>query len=170
MASRKIDHGKKFEKLVHEAFKNLPAKHPILWERVIDSHGAGNLIRKADCDFKLIVPGVTPGQPFVFFIECKASVKYNSFTDGGALRQLIKPDQVAKMRLAMRAGVTGLFLFHAVMTDTVEVWDAHEVCKAWALKRTKFEGVPLKSLHLKEVPAFARKLVTNPEDTSNYCG
>jgi hypothetical protein len=170
MASRKIDHGKKFEKLVHEAFRHLPAEHPILWERVVDSHDAGNLIRKADCDFKLTILGETAGQPFVFFIECKASINHNSFTDGGALRRLIKSDQVAKMRLAMRAGVTGLFLFHAVMTDTVEVWNAREVCEAWALKRTKFEGTPLKSLHLKEVPTFATHLVTHPRDISDCCG
>lgn len=140
----KIDHGKKFEKLVHDAARHLPEKYPILWERVIDSHDAGNLVRAADCDFKLVIRAGPPseeqlGRPWLYHIECKASTKYNSLADKGAVKALMKPGQIAKLRIARRAGVGGMVWFHSVSRGLIEVWNAVKVTEAY------LEGVALES-------------------------
>lgn len=122
-----VKHGKEFEKLVSNAVGKLYLEYPSLWERVLDSHDAGNIVRKADCDFKLIVRSQTHGAPWVFHIECKASVKYSSLSDKGAAKSLVKAEQAAKLRIAHRAGIHGMILFHDVNAERVEVWNAAAV-------------------------------------------
>lgn len=156
-------HGKNFEKAVNEAFKPLPTKYPIRWERVVDSHDVGSLIRASDCDFKLTVKSESYGRPYLFYIECKASINYTSLTNGGALRQLIKPNQVAKMRLAARAGCAILYFFNSVLENTVEVWNGKQINEAWEQKRTEFNGEPITLVVKKQLNVLALDLVTKPE-------
>lgn len=152
-------HGKEFEKEVHDAFRNLYNLLPILWERVIDTHDAGNVVRKADSDFKLTINSGLPGRPYLFFIECKASVVYDRLTDNGARRSLIGADQIAKMRLAMRAGVQGIFLFKSLNRSMIEVWDAAPVIEAWSKKRFKWVAEPAGEVALADLDTWAEKFI-----------
>lgn len=114
-----VKHGKEFEKLVHEAFRKLPLTYPILWERVVDTHDAGNIISARDCDFKLVAKGR------VLHIECKASTRYEHLH-----KNLIKGSQWGKFRLADRAGVEVQIWFHSVKTGEVQIWDWKDAQKA----------------------------------------
>lgn len=140
--ARKYDHGKAFEKEVHDAFRSLYLKHPIRWDRIVDSHDAGNIVKSTDSDFKLTIASSKPGYPLVFCIECKASIDFDSLADNGARRSLIRAPQLARMRLAMRAGMTGLYFFKSMGTGYIEVWDAHRVVDAWAKKRYHWVAQP----------------------------
>lgn len=133
----------------------------MLWERVIDTHDAGNTVRKADSDFKLTIRGNHPGFPLLYFIECKASVQYRSLTDNGARRSLIKGDQIAKMRMALRAGVAGLYFFHDVEGGRIEIWDAVPVIEAWGKKRYTWVANPLFQMKEEDFPDWAESLVKN---------
>lgn len=154
-------HGKAFEKAIHEAVRNLNATLPIMWERVIDSHDAGNLIRNADCDFKLTVKSSSPGRPWVFHIECKASVKFPSLASNGARRSLIKGDQIGKMRLCERAGAHGIFLFLDVRAGVVEVWDAPAVIEAWGKKRYNWVAQPSQRFRLEQATEWFKRFICN---------
>lgn len=156
-----LKHGKEFEKEVHEQFRKLYLKYPCTWERVVDSHDAGNIVRQADCDFKLTVKSPRDGAPWVFNIECKASVKYLSLADGGACRKLIKSDQIALMRIARRAGVGGVYMFKSTVTGIVEVWEADQVIDAWKDKGKRNRGIdstPIR-FHVSGMDVFAENLV-----------
>lgn len=161
-------HGKAFEKIVSDAFSPLETKHPIVWERVIDSAAAGNLIRDAEADFRLRVKSENPGQPFEFLIECKASVLENSFNR--CFRSLIKPAQLPLMRKAARAGCCCLYLFHSVNNREIEIWSLKQLKEAYYAKRTKFEGQPLYVLEQKDLPNFALRLVTRTKAFINLLG
>lgn len=117
--------GKKFEHDLHEQFRQLHLSLPIHWERVVDSYEAGNLVRKPDCDFKLTVKSDIRGQPHVHYIECKSSVTHKSLRN--CLRSILKTDQVAKMRMAARAGVNTWYLFRDETTKQVEVWEGSAI-------------------------------------------
>lgn len=121
----KRNDGKKFEHDLHATFKDLYLTLPVLWERVIDSYEAGNLVRKPDCDFKFTVHSGLYGQPYLHYIECKSSVNYKSLRNG--LRSLVKPDQVAKMRMAARAGANTWYLFRHEPTQKIEVWEGEQI-------------------------------------------
>lgn len=154
-----LAHGKAFEKLVHDAFRSLYETYPILWERVLDTHDAGNIVRKADSDFKLMVKSDTPGRPWLYHIECKASIRFNSLTDGGARRSLIKPDQIAKLRLAIRAGAGALILFHSVNQGIIEVWGAQKVIEAWGKKRYRWTESPAAEVPVDEFADWVKSMV-----------
>lgn len=121
----KRNDGKRFEHDVHDQFRNLHLTLPVHWERVVDSHEAGNLVRKSDCDFKLTVRSPQPGRPWVHYIECKSSIKHASLRNG--LRSLVKTTQVAKMRIAERAGVFAWYWFRNEKTKMVELWSGRQI-------------------------------------------
>lgn len=156
-----IRHGKEFEKEVHEAFRPLYLKYPIRWERVLDTYDAGSMVRKADCDFKITVNSGIMGRPWVINIECKASRKHTSLQDGGALRSLIKSDQIATMRIALRSGVLGQYWFKSVETGRIEIWKAEDVIRGWGMKNTR--GPRLESepwiLKVQDLPKFGHTFV-----------
>ena len=137
-----VKHGKVFEKHVHEAFRKLHLTYPILWERVIDTHDAGNIISARDCDFKLVRDGR------VMHIECKASTRYEHLH-----KSLVKPPQWGKFRLAARAGVKVKVWFHSVKTGWVEVWDWDAAQEANG-KTLGFET----GFHLLALPEMAEQL------------
>jgi hypothetical protein len=141
--------GKGFEHDVHEQFRNLHLTLPVHWERVVDSHEAGNLVRKSDCDFKLTVRTSQLGRPWVHYIECKSSVKHESLRNG--LRSLVKPTQVAKMRIAERAGVFAWYWFRNENTKMVEIWTGQQIHRVF-IEETRLKEdpkliIPSASLH-----------------------
>lgn len=158
------DHGKAFERKLHDAFRQLYLKHPCTWERVIDSHEAGNIVRKADADFKLIVKSGLPGRPFAFNIEAKASVVVDTWQGSCEFRSFIKPNQVAKMRIAERAGVCGVYLFQAVRLDHIEVWPARPINDIHSTKRKPLGTNPAMTIAMANLDHWAHLIVTKPAD------
>lgn len=130
--------GKKFEHDLHEQFRQLHLSLPIHWERVVDSYEAGNLVRKPDCDFKLTVKSDIRGQPHVHYIECKSSVTHKSLRN--CLRSILKTDQVAKMRMAARAGVNTWYLFRDETIKQVEVWKGSVIHRVFEFDERLKEG------------------------------
>lgn len=155
-------HGKKFENRVNEAFKDLYKTVPCKWERVIDSAAAGNVIRTAESDFNLQINSDYEGRPYIFAIECKASILCDTFTD--RFRSLIRPGQYAKLRIAMRSGSFGIYLFHAVNTKQIEVWDGKSLCSEWPNKRQKSYLRPAFTLSEANFKDFALWAIKNPYD------
>ncbi len=133
-------HGHKFEKFVHEHFRNIFLTKSVEWRRVMDTAGAGNVIAKADGDFNLVVNGPSYGRPFYFRAECKASILEETLARN--FRTIIKPHQSAKMRLAARAGICGIYMFHAVQNDEIEIWSARRLDAEHGNKRKPFNGLP----------------------------
>ncbi len=163
----KVDHGKAFERWLNDQMRDIYTQLPIKWERVIDSHDAGNVIGKSDCDFKLTINSGCKGRPWVFFIECKASIKYKSLTDPGALRSLVKATQFAKLTLAERAGATSLILFREVVNgkgEAIEIWPISKV--PYKVKRVKWK--PDKILHLGGVLDLVRTFCEKSEPEGYY--
>lgn len=155
-----LSHGKAFERDLAEVMLPLVKKHPIVWERVVDSAYAGNVIRDADCDFKLTVCGADIGKPYVFWIECKASEKSETFSEN--FRDLVKTNQLALMRLGERAGVCCFYMFRSEITDRIEVWSMQDIAAWYYLKRSKMLSEP-KFILMDDLTWFAREIVTNPE-------
>lgn len=153
-------HGKAFENMVNDAFRPLEIKYPIVWERVIDSAAANNLIRDAESDFRLRIKSEQAGRPFEFLVECKASVLENSFNR--CFRSLIKKNQLPLMRKAARAGCACIYLFHSVNNKEIEVWSMKQLKDAYYAKRTVLDQQPLYVLEQKNLPKFAERWVTRP--------
>lgn len=159
------DLGKVFEREVHDAFRFLSDTLPVKWERPVDSHEAGNLVRAQDCDFKLTVKSQRPGQPYQFYFECKTSTQYASLKDGGAVKSVLRgaSGQVGRLRKCQRAGIIVLYLFHQPRTQRVELWDAHPLLlHTQSEARTKFTGDPLETLTLKNLPQLAVRICQHP--------
>lgn len=166
-----ISHGKKFEAdLKSEVFEGLGNQLPIYFERVMDSHEAGNIVRKADADFKLTITTAVKGRPFHFWIECKASIVHDTFATCFRISDFLKPDQVARMRIGERAGAKAVYLFRNVKENRVEVWNGKTIHEEYMNKRQKFFGEPAYELHFKNMRAWALSICTDPQtflDTLN---
>lgn len=131
------------------------------WERIIDSAAAGNFIESREADFKLRIKSERRGCPFEFLIECKASNQETTFAK--CFKSMIGKKQLPRMRLAVRAGAIGLFFFHSVTTDEIEIWDFTQVSKAYYEKRTPFEEVPRYVVTVLNYSVFAKRLVQDPD-------
>lgn len=156
-----IKQGKIFENELTKIFRPLSLRKPIMWERIIDSGGAGNLIKGAKADFDLTIKSKFVGMPYRFQIECKASSVVN--TMAGDFRDRISSHQIAEMRKAHRVGVIGFFWFKAVKTGDTEIWSAHDVCAAY---HTKGKGLKLPCAYVineKNLGRFAETLAEDPE-------
>ena len=156
-----LSHGKTLEKDLSGIMNLLEDSHPIHWERVVDSAYANSLIRAADCDFKLTVYSGTPGQPFVFWIECKASVQPLPFTK--LFRSLIKKDQLPLMRKGERGGVCGLYMFRSVPTQRIEIWSLQDIAAWYYQKRTEMLSEPKFSFPNHRLAEWCEQLCTRPD-------
>ena len=155
-----ITHGKQFERELSQAFNGLDRKYPVKFTRILDTAGAGNIVRAADTDFKLMVSSGQPGRPFVFHFECKATVRDIDFT--GAFRSFVKPHQNAAMAMAERAGACGAYLFKHVNKNLIEVWNAHSVSLIYGLKRQRLGCGPAIVFPLEKLCQFAEQACNTP--------
>ncbi len=156
-------HGKEFEKDCNKAFKDLYTKFNCRWERTVDSAGAGNLIRSADSDFRLLIKSAYVGCPVVIYIECKASKSGIPFQR--YFRSLVKSNQNAAMKGVRRAGAVAIVLYKDELKERITSWDGALINKFYPLKRVAMEGDPLHEFDAVYLPAFAERLVS---DTHSY--
>ena len=153
-------HGKQFEKLIDKAFCVLDKQFPITWERIIDSAAAGNIVAATEGDFRMKIASNYAGRPYSFVIECKASNVENTFNR--CFRSLIKKGQFPLMRMSVRAGAIGLFLFYSVQNEEMEVWDFNQLKKPYYEKRKPFDGQPRYIVAKPNIETFALNLVRHP--------
>lgn len=156
-----LSHGKALERDLATEMNKLEMKVPMLWERVVDSAYAGNIIRDADCDFKLTVPGAGIGQPFLFWIECKASINHTTFVTG--FRGLVKTNQLALMRKGERAGACGFYMFRAEPSKKIEIWSLQDIAAWYYQKRVTMLSEPKFVFGDHRLAEFCEKLVTQPD-------
>ena len=112
--------GKNSEESVRLALKGMQGKRKCQFNRLYDTTSArGSLIPPQLADFCGTFEGVS------WAIEVKSSTEHTSFTTihKGALREA----QVALMRLHIRAGGLGFYIFHNVPRDTWEIWDCENI-------------------------------------------
>lgn len=133
-----IKHGKAFEKRVDAQFRNLYKDHPVKWERPPDSAEAGDVIRKADSDYRYFVPSLTDGAPYSFLVECKATVRNISFRTRH--REFLSRSQNSAMAAMRRCGGNGFVLFQDLHQGIIEVWGARGVNAAFEQLRTPIDS------------------------------
>lgn len=156
-----LSHGKELERDLSDVMNPLANRHAIHWERVVDSPGAGNLIRAADCDFKLIVCNEHIGIPYVFWIECKASVVSDTFSEN--FRSLVKKDQLPLMRKGERAGVCCFYMYRSVRNQRIEIWSMQDIYAWYYQKRTKMLSEPKFVFPNRRLAEFGESLCLKPD-------
>lgn len=165
MAAPDISHGKAFERDLSSAFEKLSLAYACRWERVLDSGSAGNLVRNADSDFKLMVRAGAEaedrqGRPFVLYIEAKASNQGIPF--GRCFRSLVKKNQNASLQMVRRSGACAVVFFHNIPTARIEVWRGQDINANYPNFRKPMSEVPAFAMPDYLLPKFAEELVKNP--------
>ena len=160
--SSKADQGKIFEGMVARAFRELEAKLPVSFKRLVDSREAGNLIQAQESDYEFIVKTANFGAPYHFMLEAKSSDKYETFSP--CFRAMVKPKQRAKMMLRERAGCKGFYLFFSSRTRNIELWDGSVINDAHPLKRQKLDRQPRMIIAAANLPDFALYMAQNPAE------
>lgn len=155
-------HGKEFEGTCSDAFSKLYTRYQVRWERTLDTGAAGNLVRAAPDDFRFLVKSSLPGQPFVFNIECKASVSEKPFQNN--FRQLVKKGQNASLLMANRGGAIAFVLYYSLARGVVEVWDGKTINEWYPLKGKSMKESPPITVAIASLPSLAETIASSPRD------
>lgn len=161
------EYGKLFERAWHDAFRNQYLTHNVHWDRPVDSYEAGNMVRAQAADFVLTIATPSFGQPFVFYIECKASTRFASFSSSQAIKTVLADQsQIARMRKVMRAGAYGLYAYRPIgqaVGDVIELWDArHCAAHRTTPPKTPVKFTPVVTLPERDLPDFAEQVCSDP--------
>lgn len=158
-------HGHEFEQELHGAFKDAYKRFPVRWGRVMDTAGAGNIIGKAEADFRLMICSAMAGMPLMFHIEAKATIRPEVCFERN-YRDFVKPHQNAAMIMSVRAGATGLYFFKRVYAHEFEVWNSSLIGDVYPTKRTAIKGAPAMKWSTDEasLALFAEYVCRNPAD------
>lgn len=157
-----------FEGKVQEALELLMRTGPSLYQRLYDTRSAGGFLPAQPGDFM----GATDGLPWL--IEVKASGKYGSLADGGALRSLVKEHQALGAYLMARAGGASRIFFYGRHSRRLEVWDGMAVRAVYVQPRAKLQGGLIGSSELTEqqqdemvqvLLTTLKNVLTNPKRT-----
>lgn len=162
MKKPRVDHGKIFEAYINSQMSEIMRERPCYWARILDSASAGNLIEAREGDFEFTMRAEGQGKCYGIIVECKASTEHNSLAS--CFRSMLRTKQIARMRLRMRGGYTGVYLFHAVENDEIEVWSAAPLLEAFYQKRTKFFCQPYIVIQKDKFKFLAESWVKNPEE------
>ncbi|WP_422451962.1 hypothetical protein [Endozoicomonas sp. ALC066] len=128
--------GKWFEGEIQKSLDHLQRKHKSTYQRLYDTTSAAGFMPKMPGDFICVYRGIP------FLLEVKASSKYQSLSDGGAMRSLIKDHQIAAQRVWHRAGAAGGFIFLGADRKSVEFWEGVRVAEVYTKPRAKLTGKP----------------------------
>lgn len=114
--------GKELEDDCIKCFKALLKSNPFYYDRIYDTKSARQYIPVRPGDFYIGYNGKAA------ILECKASSVHASLKNG--LSALVDSGQVAKMRLWIRSGNKGFYLFRSELSQIVEIWDGADVVEA----------------------------------------
>lgn len=107
--------GKWFESQVTKMLKQLLGKEPIYYHRLLDSHSAGRLVQPQPSD--LLFCSARMG---TIYLELKSSHNYTSAKQAG--QTILRPTQLGKAQLLIRAGQVPMVLFYDYQNHEVELW------------------------------------------------
>lgn len=155
-------HGKELERDCTAAFGDLYKSFPCRWERTLDSGAAGNIVRNADSDFRLLVRSNWSGRPFLFYIECKASKQGKLFAN--YFRSLVKANQNASLAAARRGGAEAFVIYRDCMYDRIEIWRARDINAAYGYKRQPMQASPIFQFDNSRLGSFALFCVSKPNE------
>lgn len=122
------------EDTVKAALEELQAAGPLFYTRLYDTRSASTFLPPQPGDFIGICKGTG------FLLEVKASTKFESLAQPGAMRKLIDTKQALASYLACRAKGEGLFLFRGRESGAVEIWDGGVVREAYVTPRGALSG------------------------------
>lgn len=128
-----------FEGRVQSALEVMMRTGPTFYQRLYDTRSAGGFLPAQPGDFI----GVTQGTGWL--LEVKASGKYGSLADGGALRSLVKDHQALGGYLMTRASGKSLFVFYGRHSRQLEVWDGAAVRETYVVPRAKLQAGLIRS-------------------------
>jgi penicillin-binding protein-related factor A (putative recombinase) len=100
---------------VNDWFVSAQEVRPLIFERILDSKAAGNLVKRAPADFYFLYNGRFA------YLEAKFSEKH--VTLRSCLSSAVRPHQLASARLVQRAGGRYWFLFYSKVSEQYEIWD-----------------------------------------------
>ena len=159
-AAPDIRHGKEFERACNAAFSKLYMRFPIRWERVLDTGAAGNLVRKADSDYRILQRSDIEGQPFMTYVECKASVQGKDFRN--IFRSLVKGEQNASLQMARRAGAQACVFYKDIQYGVIEVWRGRDINEQYPIARKPMLADPAFRFSADMLFDFAELVAQNP--------
>ena len=111
------DLGKQFQDDIQEVLSAMPTTERAFFHRLYDSRSAGAYLPDQPGDFILLYHGGA------LLIECKSSTMFDTLAGGRRnLTSLFSDQQVASMRLWLRAGGVPMVLFKSHNTGIVEAW------------------------------------------------
>lgn len=140
--------GKVFEEWVQDILTDLQENHRAMYHRFYDTHSAGGFLPAQPGDFLVLKGG------FPLLIECKSSRKDPTLTRR-YLSDSFGDAQCGKMRIWLRAGAGGIFLFRSDPAQTIEVWPAEYTINTKNIARKSpdieevFSVLPINKLSLK---------------------
>lgn len=132
-------------------------RQPLLFERILDSAAAGNLVAKTPADFYVLHSGKFS------YIEAKFSSTADTLRSTFA--NAVKSHQLASARLAVRAGGSYWVVFYSSVSKRFELWDGL-YC---ANQRSK--GSPLsldrRTLIIPDLDSVMDRILLLPRGTQN---
>ena len=162
MTAPDVSHGKAFEKECTVAFGKMYERYRCRWERTLDSASAGSIVRSADSDFRLLAASPRQGCPFLFYVECKASVLGKSFNS--YFRSLVKSNQNASLHAARRGGAEAFVLYKDIANGVIEVWRGRDVNAFYPDKRKPIDTRCALRLRIDQLDRFATFACSLPLD------
>ena len=157
--SEDIKYGKIFENKIKDATTGFENQYPVRITKIVDSFTAGNVIGKADSDFRLQIRSQISDAPYVIYLEAKATVRDIDFA--GAFRGIVAR-QYAAMVMNMRAGAGCCYFMWHVNKNHFEVWDAGLISQYFSKPRVRIDGHAAFTIAIGNLETFMRQIVTNP--------
>lgn len=150
--------GKVIERNIGKALTNILGKEAVA-VRLHDTKSAAFFLPPAPADFIGLFKGGIP-----VLIEAKSSDDKLSFLDC-RVKDYVQPTQFAYHKLWLKMGGLSAFLFHSILTDTVEYWDGDVILDAYVNKWSAAQetlGCPQTSGHTvaeiqKTLPLFVSR-------------
>lgn len=148
--------GTEFQDDVQAVLKDLQSKHPLFFDRFYDTKSTGTFRQGRGKAFIPPRPGdfLVGHKGLASVLECKASESHAGLRSGRSA--LVKDGQCAKMRMWMRSGNLGFFIFRNKLEDVIEVWDGEVVVDA------RNSGKPL--------PADGHRIKTHSRNLAGVLG
>jgi hypothetical protein len=121
MAKTAQEKGYDWEATLREVLVDLLEYHRASFHRFYDTKSTGGgILPSQPADFLLIKAG------FPLLIECKHS-EVETTLSRKYLTSSVDTDQCARMRVWIRSGAGGIFLFKSDLSDTVEIWPGSHI-------------------------------------------
>jgi hypothetical protein len=132
-------------------------RQPMLFERIVDSAAAGNLIGKTPADFYVL------HSSRFSYIEAKFSSSAETLR--ATFANAVKSHQLASARLAARAGGSYWIVFYSGVSKRFELWDGL-YCANQRSKGSPL-ALPERKLIVPDLETVMDRILLNPRGTQH---